>query len=134
MADNISGIHHISMKCNSEELFSRTVGFYRDILMLKIYRVWKDGIMFDAGSGVIEIFSTGTDLPDEGVIRHYALAVRDPDALAERIRAAGYEITVEPKDIVIPSDPPLKARIAFCRGPVGEIIELFCEKFPETED
>ena len=32
---------------------------------------------------------------------------------------------VEPKNIVIPSDPEYKARIAFGRGPLGEEIEFF---------
>lgn len=32
---------------------------------------------------------------------------------------------VEPKDIVIPSEPEYKARIAFGRGPLGEEIEFF---------
>jgi len=57
-----------------------------------------------------------------------AFAVKDVDACVEAVRAAGYEITVEPNDIVIPSNPPLPARIAFCIGPVGEEIEFFCEK------
>lgn len=38
------------------------------------------------------------------------------------------EVFVEPKDIEIQSDPRFPARIAFCRGPLGEEIEFFCEK------
>ena len=37
-------------------------------------------------------------------------------------------VTVEPKDICIPSNPPYPARIGFCIGPVGEEIEFFQEK------
>lgn len=45
----------------------------------------------------------------------------------EAVRAAGYEVFVEPKDIEIASEIPFPARIAFCRGPVGEEIEFFHE-------
>ena len=34
----------------------------------------------------------------------------------------------EPHDITIPAEVPFPARIAFCKGPVGEKIEFFCEK------
>ena len=44
------------------------------------------------------------------------------------MRTAGYEVFIEPKDIQIQSDPVFPARIAFCRGPLGEEIELFQEK------
>ena len=127
MAAEISGIHHVSIKCNSEELFTEIKRFYGDILNLRIKRTWKEGIMFDTGAGLIEIFTTGTDLPGEGAVRHFAFAVRDVDHLVSRIRNAGYEIFDGPRDICIPSDPPCKARIAFCYGPVGEKIELFDE-------
>ena len=46
----------------------------------------------------------------------------------EAVRKAGYEITMEPTDNCIPSNPPYPARIAFCIGPVGEEIEFFCVK------
>ena len=46
----------------------------------------------------------------------------------EKLKAAGYEVFVEPKDIVIPSEPEYKARIAFGRGPLGEEIEFFQER------
>lgn len=66
----VKGIHHVSMKCCSEEEYRKTVAFYRDILGL----------------------------------------------------------VVAPKDIVISSQPPYPARIAFCKGPLGEEIEFFCTK------
>ncbi len=127
MATEILGIHHVSIKCNSEVLFAKTLRFYGEILGLKVKRTWKEGAMFETGGGLIEIFTTGTDLPGEGAVRHFALAVHGVDDLAGRIQAAGYEIFDGPRDICIPSDPPCKARIAFCYGPVGEKIELFDE-------
>ena len=45
----------------------------------------------------------------------------------EAVKAAGYEVFIEPKDIEIASIPAFPARIAFCKGPLGEEIELFEE-------
>ena len=49
-------------------------------------------------------------------------------AAREIVEKAGYEVFVKPKDIYIPAENPLVARIAFCYGPLGEQIELFYEK------
>lgn len=128
MAGLISGIHHYSLKCNSDEQFFKAVSFYRDVLGLEIDRIWSEGIMFKVGDCRVEIFSNGTDILGQGSIRHIAFATKHVDECVETIRKAGYEITVEPKDVVIPSSPQMPARIAFCIGPVGEEIELFDEK------
>ena len=129
---NIKGIHHVALKCCGVEEFEKTVGFYRDVLGLTVKRVWgagtEAGAMLDTGSGLMEIFANGVKRLPQGAIRHLAFAVCDVDSLAEAVQAAGYEIQVEPKDIVIASEPPYPARIAFCIGPVGEQIELFQEK------
>jgi glyoxylase I family protein len=53
---------------------------------------------------------------------HIALATTDARAAIEHVRQAGYEVTVEPKDIQLGS---LKATIAFFRGPSGELVEFF---------
>ena len=52
----------------------------------------------------------------------------DVDGVIEKVKAAGYEVFIEPKDIVIRSDPPFPARMAFCYGPLGEELEFFQEK------
>ena len=62
------------------------------------------------------------------MIRHFAFATNDVDACVEAVKAAGYEVFIEPKDIEIASTPVFPARIAFCKGPLGEEIELFEEK------
>ena len=64
----------------------------------------------------------------ENVRIRYILVTEDVDACVTAVRKAGYEVFVEPKDIEIQSDPKFPARIAFCRGPLGEEIEFFCEK------
>ena len=86
------------------------------------------GIMFDTGNGIVEIFNDGDGVLDKGVIRHFAFATDDVDACVEAVKAAGYEVFIEPKDIEIASIPVFPARIAFCKGPLGEDIELFQEK------
>jgi glyoxylase I family protein len=61
----------------------------------------------------------------EGVFRHLALRVDECKVAIELARNAGAEITVEPRDVTLSSDPPMQIRIAFFKGPDGELIELF---------
>lgn len=124
----VTGIHHIALKCCGTEEYEKTIQFYHEILGLPIARTWASGTMLDTGSGLMEIFNNGEEALPQGTIRHFAFAVRDVDALAKTVREAGYEVFIEPKDIDIPSTPSFPARIAFCKGPVGEDIEFFCEK------
>ena len=124
----ITGIHHVSMKCDSMEEFEKTKSFYCDLLGLPLKREWDEGIMIDTGEGLIEIFHNGAGIRAIGAVRHFALASDNVDEDVSKIRSAGYEVFIEPKDIIIQSDPPFPARIAFCRGPLNEEIELFQEK------
>jgi glyoxylase I family protein len=124
----IQGIHHVSMKCCNAEEYEQAIRFYKDILGLKAVREWKTGIMFETGAGLIEIFNDADAQLDKGTIRHFAFAVEDVDACVKAVTDAGYEVSMEPKDIAIPSNPELPARIAFCNGPLGEEIEFFQEK------
>ena len=124
----ITGIHHVSMKCGTPEAFARARSFYLDVLGLTVRREWPAGIMFDTGCGLIEIFSNGPGIEQKGAVRHFALATDDVDGMAERVRAAGYEVFIEPNDIIIKSEPEFPARMAFCFGPLGEEIEFFQER------
>ena len=129
MAIKITGVHHIALKACGIEAFQKTIAFYRDILGLPVVRTWGEGentgMMLDTGDALLEIFANATDLPGQGALRHLAFEVDDPDAFIEAVRAAGYAVTKEPTDIVIASEPPYPARIAFCIGPVGEEVEFF---------
>ncbi len=129
MTPKITGIHHIALKAKGLEAFAELTAFYHDLLGLPIVRTWGSGedlaMMLDTGAGMLEIFANAPDTLGMGALRHIAFAVEDTDACIEAVRAAGYTVTVEPKDIVIPSDPPYPARIAFCIGPVGEEVEFF---------
>ena len=124
----IKGIHHISMKCGSEEELYRVKEFYNTLLGLKICREWPDGLMIDTGNGLIEIFTNAEGEHRVGAIRHVALLTDDVDGIIDKVKAAGYEVIVEPNDRMIPSEPAYPIRMAFCFGPLGEQIEFFCEK------
>ncbi len=125
----INGVHHLAIKCNGIEEFNKTVSFYNEILKLPVARRWGEGensaIMIDTGDSLLEIFANAEDIPTVGAVRHFAFNVDNTDECVEAVRNAGYEITMEPNDICIPSNPPYPARIAFCIGPVGEEIEFF---------
>lgn len=123
----IHGIHHIALKCVGAEQYENAVRFYHETLGMPMKRSWATGTMLDTGSGLMEIFNDAQDILPQGTIRHFALAVSDVDSCVEAVRKAGFAITTEPKNIVIPSEVPFPARIAFCIGPVGEEIEFFCE-------
>lgn len=124
----ITGIHHVSLKCGTKEEFEKAKDFYLNVLGFAVVREWPEGIMIDSGRGLLEIFSNGPGVKSKGAVRHIAFAADDVDGVIEKVKAAGYEVFIEPNDIVIRSDPPFPARMAFCCGPLGEELEFFQEK------
>ena len=124
----IKGIHHYSMKCNSQEELDKVKEFYLTLLGLKMKREWPEGIMIDAGNALIEVFCNGEGIKEKGAIRHIAFDSDDVDGIVETVKNAGYEVFIEPNDILIPSEPECRARMAFCYGPLGEQVEFFCEQ------
>ena len=125
----IQGLHHISMKTATDAEYQKVRAFYADLLKLRIIMECDACTLLDTGSGIIEIFRNGTGPASQGVIRHFAFAVGDVDACIEAVRAAGYPIHVEPKDVQIGGDPAFPARVGFCIGPLGEQVEFFCQKW-----
>lgn len=132
MDGNIKGLHHAAIKLCGTEEYKKALAFYRDVLGLEVLREWGEGAnsacMLGTGRGRVELFANAQSGLPQGNIRHLAFDVRDTDALCAAVSAAGYEVFDGPRDVMIPSDPPYPARIAFCRGPAGEEIEFFCEK------
>jgi glyoxylase I family protein len=123
------GFHHVAVRVPD---FDAALRFYGDVLGFRQRIVWGEGdkraAMLDTGDGnYLEVFAGGSSEPKpEGALLHLAFRSDDPDAVIERARAAGMQVTVEPKDVVIPSRPhELPIRMAFFRGPAGESIELF---------
>ncbi len=124
----VKGIHHISMKCRSKAELERVKDFYVKVLGMSIYREWEAGALIDSGRGLIEVFDRPGGEYRLGVISHVAIETDDVDGLTEKVRAAGYEVFIEPADMEIPAVPPVLLRRSFCYGPLGEEIELFTER------
>ena len=124
----IKGIHHISMKCGTAEELANVRKFYIDILGLKIIREWAEGMMIDTGNGLLEIFTNADGTHCLGAIRNMALLTDDVDEIAAKVKAAGYDLFIEPNNKDIPSDPVYPIRMAFCYGPLGEQVEFFMER------
>ena len=124
----ISGVHHIALKCGTEEEIERVRNFYIDTLGMMICREWPDGIMIDTGNCLLEVFTNGNGVKEIGALRHIAFATDDVDGIIQRVKDAGYEDFIEPTDKEMKSNPVYPFRMAFCYGPLGEEVEFFCEK------
>lgn len=122
------GFHHVSMRVRDMDA---SLKFYTEGLGFTPKLTWGQGerqtVLLDTGDGnYFEISGGGSDAPKpEGIFLHLALRTTDCDTAVERARAAGAEITVEPRDVMLSSIPPTPIRIAFFKGPDGELIELF---------
>jgi glyoxylase I family protein len=123
------GFHHVAIRVPD---FDAGLRFYCDVLGFQEKVQWGEGdkrvALLDAGGGdYVELFGGGAADADVGkVFLHLALRTTDPDGIIERVRAKGMAVTVEPKDVTLQSRPfPLPVRIAFFKGPGGEVIELF---------
>ena len=114
--------------CNDEE-YRRAKSFYVDLLGLRIVKECEACLLLDTGSGIVEIFRNGVEPLGQGIIRHYAFAVDDVAACASLVEQAGYEVFIQPKSVNIGGDESFPAEVAFCKGPLGEEIEFFCQKW-----
>lgn len=125
------GTHHIALQAQD---WDASLKLYKDILGMTEVTQFKSGegqtiMLLDMGDGShIELFEPKADTPAPGTeatgapLFHLALATTDARAATERVRAAGYEITVEPKDLTLGT---LDVTIAFFKGPNGEVLEFF---------
>lgn len=122
------GFHHVAIKTRD---FDRSMAFYVEGLGFRQKVAWgeqgKRAVMLDTGDGnYLEMFEDLEYEPQpNGVHLHFALRTTNCDAALEQARVAGATVTVEPKDVTIPSDPPTVVRLAFCKGPEGAVIEFF---------
>ncbi len=124
------GSHHIAVMSKD---WNASLKLYRDVLGMTERATFGSKqqkiMLLDIGDGShIELFEPKPNDPTEALnypIIHFALATSDARAATEHVRQAGYEITVEPKDVNLGG---LEATIAFFKGPCGEIIEFFEEK------
>ena len=124
------GAHHIAIQTKD---WDASLRLYRDVLGMPV--IAEGGtperrvLLLDIGDGShMELFAplapTPSSAPAAGQspLTHIALTAADTRQAIEHVRQAGYEITTEPKEIQI---GPIKATIAFFKGPNGENIEFF---------
>ncbi len=132
----IKGIHHIALRCHGPENYQRTLDFYENIIGMKVTCSWgyESGAasMLELNGDVLEIFASGAASYRTGSINHYAFLTDDPDGCIEKVREAGYPVITEPTDVDLllneSGNRVYPLRFAYCVGPVGEIIEFFCER------
>ena len=60
----------------------------------------------------------------EGCIRYFAFETDHVEKLSKEF----VKVSVEPKDVVMKTDPVFPIRVDFIEGLLHESIELFCEK------
>ena len=122
------GVHHLALASGN---FDKSVKFYTEGLGFTQVCSWGEGdgraAMLDIGNGShFEIFANGkTDASVNERFIHFAFATSDPDGAFNNALAAGAVSHMEPKNVDIPSNPPLPVRIAFVKGPDGEMLEFF---------
>ncbi|MFA6271063.1 MAG: VOC family protein [Candidatus Paceibacterota bacterium] len=126
---SITGFHHTAIRSAQ---FDASFRFYAEVLGMKekisCGEAPNRAVMIDAGDGnYMEIFERSEAAPAvEATILHFALRTDDCAAMLEKAREAGAEVTMETKDLTIDSSiGPVPVRIAFFKGPDGEVIELF---------
>ena len=128
-------LHHVAMAVQDRAVYERTVRLYRDVLGFPLRRSWSSPprhiTVLDMGNGALEIVY-GAEGSSTGVFSHMAVAVSDPselDTLLERCMKAGCTLTrlVKKMDVVQEDGWPYCFLNAFCLGPAGETLELFCE-------
>ena len=122
------GFHHLSMQVSN---LNKSIEFYTKGLGFVERFSWgmepKRTVLLDTGDGnYFEISQGDSDMDfEEGVFNHIALRVDDCKRAIELARKAGAEVTMETREVNLSSEPSIPIRIAFFKGPDGEIVELF---------
>ena len=127
----ISGVHHISTKTDN---WDESMHFYCDVLGFTPGAIASEKpprmLLLQAGGNVAfeltEMDEKRTDAEEVNPphFAHIALRVTDTAALMDKVRDAGYEITMETRTIHVGD---FHAVIGFFKGPQGELIEAFQE-------
>lgn len=124
------GLHHITIQTRDWEASLR---LYQEVLGMEVVAEFgpETGrmMLLDVGDGShIELIAPKANTPagdsttSSDPLTHLALATADAAAAIEPVREAGFEVTMEPKDVTLGD---LEATVAFFKGPNGEVIEFF---------
>jgi glyoxylase I family protein len=124
------GMHHVTVQARDWDVSLR---LYRDVLGMEVVTEFGPPIrrimLLGVGDGShIELIAPTAGAPAAGSpaandpLVHIALSATDAAAAAEHVRQAGYDITVEPKIVILGN---ITATVAFFKGPNGEVIEFF---------
>ena len=127
--------HHVALQTSS---FEKSLKFYTEGLGFEVYRTFtassgKKVALLDIGEGsYFEIFSDGETHKCKkdyaGSYFHLALKVDDAYAAYDQaVKCGGEEMGKAPREMALPSDPPVPTILGFVKGPDGEEIEFFQE-------
>jgi len=126
-----AGFHHVAIFATD---FDKSLDFYTVGLGFKPILAWgtenNRAVMLDIGDGgCIELFAgvKVSKIHDEmaGEWLHFAISTDDAEGAYNAAIEAGAKTQMPPTDLIIPSTPPLPVKIAFVKGPDGEVIEFF---------
>ena len=136
----IDGMHHVSLRVQD---LDKSLAFYRDALALSVRAAFifnsQRFVLLELGNrSYLELVEVKRPVQPGGeaeVIWHFALRT---DALEKAFAAAakaGCEILVPIQALDLVNDvngAPVPVRVAFFRGPDGEIVELLEDKSGQT--
>ncbi len=120
------GLHHVTVQTRDWEA---SVHLYKDVLGMQVAAEWGGPdhrmMLLDVGDGShIELIAPKAESSEASndLLTHFALASADVAASIEPVRQAGYEVTMEVRDVTLGD---MEATVAFFKGPNGESIEFF---------
>ncbi|HEV8384641.1 MAG TPA: VOC family protein [Candidatus Acidoferrales bacterium] len=136
----ITGLHHVSLRVPDLE---KSLAFYRDVLGFTVRTAFTlDGqrfVMLEiANRNYLELVEVKRAVQPGGeaeVIWHLALRTDSLEKSLEPARKAGCEILVPIRPLDLVNDvngKPFPVRVAFFRGPDGEIVELLEDRSGQT--
>jgi len=123
-------MHHVALQTRD---WDASLRLYCEVLGMNIVAEFgspeRKIVLVDMGDGShLELFQPttstprGETTPNEHPLMHIAIATTDTRAAIERVRQAGFPVTMEPKDLSLAG---MNVTIAFFKGPNGEVLEFF---------
>jgi glyoxylase I family protein len=137
---SINGMHHVTLRVGDMD---RSLAFYRDILGYRPKTSFVlDGLRFamlETGNDVyielVEMKQPMQPVGENEVFWHLALRTDDLEKSLDAAVKTGCEVTVPIRPLDLLNDmtqKPWPVRVAFFRGPDGELIELLEDKTSYT--